>query len=471
MQNNGRRTTFWHGLCSLILMVGIMFAGIVVMGADPQVPLIFGCLVAAVMAMVIGFRWNDILDGMLKGIGDSLEAILILMLIGMLVGTWIASGTMPTLIYYGLHILSPKIFLPVTVLLCMLVAFAIGSWGTIGTIGLAFMGIGTAFGLSPAVVAGAVVSGAYAGEVISPLSDATNLSSAVTGDNIFVICHHSMRRMIPTMVIVLLLFTVHGLRSDAAGSGSTEAVRQLMDAVDALFVISPWALLPIAAMAACLFFRMPAIPSMLLGSIGGMLTAVILQHASLHKLLAICYRGFVSHTGDKIVDDLLSAGGIQSMFYTISIIIIAMAFGGIMSRTGQMDAFVRPVVGRCRGEGSLAVLTTVTAALVNFVIPDQYLGISMPGEMYKTTYQKRHVRPYRLACSILGSGAVTSPMIPWNTCGLYCTTILGVSTMQYASHAYLCMLLPLVTIVIGCLDARGKKTDDEGNSRKVNRAG
>lgn len=450
---------FYHGCITLAVMVLSMFSAIVFVKADPQVPLIFGCFVAGVEALLIGFSWNHILEGMLEGITHSLEAILILILIGMLVGTWIAGGTMPTMIYYGLQIMTPKIFLPAAVVLCTLVAFAIGSWGTIGTIGLAFMGIGSALGLPAPVVAGAIISGAYAGEMVSPLSDATNLSSAVVGDNVFDICHRILKSAVPGMILSLVIFTILGIKFTGNGGETTGEISQLLHYIDAEFAITPLALAPIIVMTGCLLLKLPAIPSMFFGSVAGMICALILQHQQLQNLFSYCYKGYKSHTGNTVVDGLLSAGGIEGMFYTISIIIIAMAFGGIMSYTGQMAAVIAPLVSLVQKKGGMSLLSTITSIVVNVIIPDQYLGISLPGEMYAQAYQERGIDCEHLACSILGGGAVSSPLVPWNTCGLYCTTILGVATMEYIPYAVFCLVLPVITVILGYLGSEKTATE------------
>lgn len=462
MQPEENGAKFLHGLITLVLMVFFMFSSIVFLGTGPQVPLIFGCLAAGVMALVIGYSWNDVLKGMLDGIIPSLEAILILMLIGMLVGTWIAAGTMPTMIYYGLMVISPKIFLPAAVILCTVVAFAIGSWGTVGTIGLAFMGIGSALGLPAPLVAGAVISGAYAGEMVSPLSDATNLASAVVRGDVFEICGRVVKRGIPAMIAALVIFTVSGIMNTDASSGSENGTEALLSGIEAQFDISPLALIPVGVMAVCLILKMPAIPAMLFGAISGMVCALTLQHYPLKDLMEACYSGYKSDTGNDMIDSLLSAGGIEEMFYTISIIIIAMAFGGIMTHTGQMKAVITPMVSAAKGEGNLTLLSTVSTVIVNIIIPDQYLGVSLPGEMYADTYKERGISKKHLATSLLGGGVVTSPLIPWNTCGLYCTTILGVATGDYMKYCFFCLVMPIVTIISGYIDAvRGKKRAEE----------
>jgi NhaC family Na+:H+ antiporter len=439
-----------HALISIVAMAILISGAVVVLGADPQVPLVFGCLVAGLVAVWVGFSWDEILDGMLNGITQSLEAILILLLIGCLVGTWIVAGTVPTMIYFGLKIISAKYFLFATMLICSIVAFAIGSWGTIGTVGLAFMGIGLALGIPAPLVAGCIVSGAYFGEVISPLSDATNLTAAVVGGNVFNVMRKVMGLALVAFIITELIYLVSGFQYGGGDvSQLSKNITPLLDSLGATFHISVIALLPMIIMVVCILIQFPAIPSMLMGIISGMIIAALMQGVSFGAMIKACYAGYISNTGKELLDKLLTAGGMSSMMYTISIIIIAMAFGGIMQRTGQMRALIRPIVKHIHCYGGMNALTIVSCIGMNVLLPDQYLGISVPGQMYTEEYDNRGFSREDLAVGLLGGGAVSSPLIPWNTCGIYCMSILGVGAMQYASYAYYDLIMPVVVIIGG----------------------
>ncbi len=460
-----KETRFYHSLVTVVLMAAVMFTAIVVFHSTPHVPLVFACLIAGLVSLWIGYSWEEILDGMLAGIEDSLEAILILLLIGMLVGTWIGCGTVPALISYGLKIISPKAFLPAAMLICLIVAFAIGSWGTVGTMGIAFMGIGTALHVPAPLVAGAVISGAYMGEVISPLSDATNLTAAVVNENVFDIVKKSLPKALAAGAAAMAVFYFFG-----AGhvSGNEEAVRAsvepLLKRLSEQFAISPAAFLPPVLMVVCILVRLPAIPSMLIGCIAGMIEAVFFQGVPIGSILEYSYSGYVSASGNELIDRLLTAGGLSCMMESVSVIVIAMAFGGIMKKTGQMEVLVRPLAAKIRSRGSMNFLTVVTCIFMNTVLPDQYLGISMPGQMYGDEYEKRKISKVDLGATLLGGGAVTSPLIPWNTCGIYCMTILGVSPVLYGQYAFYGMILPVVTIMWGYLFSvigRGSKKKDD----------
>ena len=443
-------TKFHHALISVVAMAVIMLTAIVGYGSDPQIPLIFGSLVSGFVAMYIGYTWDEMLKGMLDSIYQALEAILILLLIGVLVGVWIASGTVPTLIYYGLTFITAEFFLPATFIICTLVAFAIGSWGTIGTVGLAFMGIGLALGVPAPLTAGCVISGSYFSGNISPLSDSTNLAAAVTGGDVFGI----VRRMMPVAVAGFVVAgVVYGVQGMQYAGGDPEQIaaslNPLLESLAETFFITPVALVPMIAMVVCILVKMPAIPSMLVGAIAGIFIAVPLQGAGIGDIINVGYEGYISETGMELLDNLLTTGGLTSMMGTISIIIIAMAFGGLMQSTGQMEALIRPIVTRMKRIGSLKAVTVLTCFVSNVILPDQYLGISVPGQMYGEEYDKRSVSRVELAECLLAGGGFTSPLVPWNTCGIFCATFLGVGALEYAPFAYFCLAMPLVVIATG----------------------
>ena len=441
---------FHQALITVLTLVVIMFISLVKLGSTPQIPLLFGCLVAGLVAVWAGFRWEEILEGMISGITRALEAVLILCLIGVLIAIWIAGGTVPTMIYYGLQIISPQVFVPAAMLICTIVSFVIGAWGTVGTVGLALMGVGIALGIPAPLVAGCIVSGSYAGEVISPLSDATNLTAAVVREPVPSIVGRMLK---PTMLFILIslaLYSVIGMKYASHDAGAVEAnISPLLESIGEQFHISVIALIPLAAMIICILLKIPALVSMMAGIILGLAEAVAFQGEHIGDLLDMSYYGFECHSGNELVDGLLSAGGMNEMLYTISTIIIAMAFGGLMQHTGQMDVLVRPLLSKIRSFGGMNALTIGTCAFVNAAVPDQYLGISFPGLMYDKAYRQRGYTGVDLSMGMRSGGAVTSVLIPWNTCGTYVYTILGISSLQFAPFAFFCFILPVGMMIYG----------------------
>ena len=453
-----RRTRFRQAFISIASMVVLIFTCVVGFGAEPQVPLVFGTLVAGLVAAWIGYSWDEMVEGMVEGIIPSLEAILILLLIGMLVGVWIVAGTVPTMIFYGLQLISAKYFFATTALICLIVALAVGSWGALGTVGLAFMGIGLALGLPAPAVAGCIISGCYCGEIISPLSDVPNLAAGISGNEVFDLMKKTLRVALPSFALAELGFLVLG---HVFTSGNVSAVSSniapILEGIGSVFSISPVCLVPMAVMVACIVLQLPAIPSMLLGIIAGMLVAWGVQGASLPLVIDCAFEGYLSETGNAFLDTLLSAGGMMSMTGSVTIVLIAMAFGGLMQRTGQMDALVGPFVRRIKTEGGMTALTVASCVGMNIVLPDQFLGISVPGQMFAEEYDERGISRLDLGRTLLASGAVTSPLVPWNTCGIYCSSILGIGALSYLPYVFFSILTPVYTIVVGFIHAARAK--------------
>lgn len=450
-----KTTRFHHALISVISMAAIVLVTVVGFGGEPQVALVFGCTVAGIVAAVCGFSWDEILQGLVKGIVPSLEAVLILLLIGMLIGVWIAAGTVPALIYYGLLIINARFFLVAAFVICTIVSFPIGSWGAVGTVGLAFMGIGLSLGLPAPLVAGAIISGSYFGGNVSPLSDSDNLVAAIVNRSVFDVVRAVTPASLISFAIAAILYTVIGLQMGNADSADVAAgIQPLLAGLSDTFAITPIALAPLVIMIACIALKVPAIPSMIIGIIIGMAVAVPLQGESLKALMSISFAGYESATGFEVLDSLLTAGGLSSMMNTISIIVIAMAYGGLMQGTGQMQALIAPLVTHIKRKGSLRCLTVVTCVFMNAVLPDQYLGISVPGQMYAEEFDKRGVSRDDLGTCLLAGAGATSPLIPWNTCGIYCSGLLGIGALSYLTSSFFCLLWPVVTIVMGYLSLK-----------------
>lgn len=443
-----KKTRFYHALISITAMAILIFVSVIIFDAEPQIPLIFGCLIAGLVAFSIGYSWEEMLGGMIQGISQSLEAILILLLIGVLIGIWVASGTVPAMIYYGLQLLSAKYFLFAAAFICAIIACVIGAWGTVGTVGLAFMGIGLALEIPAPIVAGSIVTGSYFGEIVSPLSDATNLTAGVVGCDVFSL----MKKILPVALTALsiseILYLAIGLHYHGDQAEISNNIDPLLACLRENFSVSFPALLPMIVMAACIFLKLPAIPSVLGGIISGFLIALSVQGTQLGRLLSVAFSGYVSQTGHELADTLLSTGGLESMMYTISIIIVAMAFGGLMRATHQMEAFVTPVVKHIHKVSGLTTLTVVSCIGMNILLPDQYLGISVPGQMYAQECDKRGISRAHLGRILLCGGAVTSPAVPWNTCGIYCMSILGVSATKYLPYAYISFILPILLVAL-----------------------
>ncbi|MFM1652519.1 Na+/H+ antiporter NhaC [Brevibacillus sp. B_LB10_24] len=441
----------WVGLIPIAFMIVSLFVGIFVLELDPHIPLLASAIVATIVGLCLGHSWKEIEKGMLKTITLPLQAILILMIIGALIGSWTAGGIVPTMIYYGLEVLSPTYFLVAACAICMLVSVASGNaWTSAGTIGIAIMGMAEGLGIPIALAAGAVVSGCYFGDKVSPLSEMTNLAAGVTGIDLFEHIKHLMFTTVPAITIALILYTIIGFTLDHA-SDNAEQVMILQGQLRELFVISPWILLVPLTVIVMLVFKMPAIPGLVIGTVLGTICTAVVQGASLKEALNTLYYGHTAETGIEMIDSLLNNGGIESMFWTIALIMIAMAYGGILETTRILESIVNAILKRVRSTGSLIATTVGTSVTTNFLACDAYLAIIFPARMYASEYKKRGLQLKNLSRTVEDGGSVTSPLFPWNTCGAFMFATLGVHAFTYAPFAFFSILSPIIAIIYGFL--------------------
>ena len=441
----------WHALISFGALVAIMAVGIIVFEVDPHVPMACGVVVAAVVSMVLGYSWDQLQKAMMDGVYRALQSIIILIIIGILIGVWIVAGVVPTMIYYGMMLLSPSIFLVAAVLICSITSLATGtSWGTIGTMGLALMGIAVGLGIPAPAAAGAIISGAYFGDKLSPLSDTTNLASAMAGTDVFT---HIKFMILPTLVayiLALLAFAFLGFTYVSNGTVDLSGVQAISDGLAASFNINPVLLLPPLVVIVAVALKVPAIPGIALGIIAGAVCGMIFQPGicDLGAVLGCGMNGYVSEIGVEAVDDLLTSGGIVNMMSSVCLTILAMCFGGIMETTGQLEAVVNKLMGLVRGKVGLVVLTEFTCVLSNVTMPEQYISLVIPGRMYAKAYSDYNLDPKTLSNALESSGTVSSPLVPWNTCAVFIASTIGLSTFTYLPFCFFNLLMPFVTIIL-----------------------
>jgi len=444
-----REASLWHALIPVTTLIVMIRESLVRFDGTAHIPLLLAAAIAALVGLRIGHRWDSIEAGIVEGISIGLKAILILMVVGMLIGTWIAGGIVPILIYHGLKLLNPSFFLVAACLICCVVSISTGSsWTTAGTVGIALIGVGQGLGVPLPMVAGAIVSGAYFGDKLSPLSDTTNLAPAVAGSELFEHVRYMMYTTIPSLIIALGIYAVLGWSSAGHGQVSEQNVALLRQSLDTHFKLNPVLSLPPLLVILMVTFRLPALPSLLGGVLLGGILAVTVQDTGFKDVLAAAQKGFVSKTGIEAVDKLLTRGGLESMMPTVSLILCALTFGGVMERTGLLAALANGILRLARGVGGLVSATVVTCLGMNVLAPDQYLSIIVPGRMYREAYRRRGLHPKLLSRTLEDSGTLTSPLVPWNTCGAFMTTTLGVGAMTYMPYAFLNLLNPIVAIVI-----------------------
>ena len=449
MTKERKEASVLMALIPVIFLVGALFVSIVLLKQQAHIPLILAAAVAAIVAYFLKYTWAEIQEGIIQGINMAMAAILILMVVGTMIGTWISGGIVPSMIYYGLKILSPGIFLAATMIICSVVSLGTGSsWSTAGTVGVALVGVGQGLGIPPAMIGGAIISGAYFGDKMSPLSDTTNLAPAVAGTDLFSHIRHMVYTVTPGYIIALGLFIFLGLRF-AGGLLDSQNIDIMLSTMKANFFIHPILLLPPLLVIVMVVRKVPPLPALLGGTILGALFAGFAQHQNLAKIIESAFSGYVSDSGVPMVDELLTRGGLMSMMETVALIISALSFGGIMERTGMLRVLAGALLKRVKRTGSLVATTVFSCIGMNAIAADQFIAIVVPGRMYKNAFDAKGLHPKNLSRVLENSGTLTSPLIPWNSCGAFMSATLGISAFVYLPYAFLNLLVPFISIIYG----------------------
>ncbi len=458
----------------LFLTLNVKFFADDTLGGANQMALILAASVAGIIAWRLGLTWNAVRDGMVKSIGSAMPSILILFLIGSLAGTWMISGVVPALVYYGLKILNPTIFLFASVVICSIVSLATGSsWSTVATIGIALLGIGTAMGISEGIVAGAIISGAYFGDKMSPMSDTTNLAPAMAGTDLFTHIRYMVYTTGPSILITMIIFLIMGFTYDFKSTpGDIESV---LSAIESSFNITPWLFIVPAFLIFIIIRKVPPLPSLLAGTLLGGIFAIIFQpqiidqvsgidgsylKSSYIALMQSMFGPVEIHTANESVNELLATRGMAGMLNTIWLIVAAMVFGGVMESAGLLLRITQSVIKYVKSTVSLVASTVGTCIFFNVTASDQYISIVVPGRMYSKTFRDQKLKPELLSRTLEDSGTVTSVLIPWNTCGATQASVLGVPTMTYAPFAFFNLISPFMTIFMAAFNIKIRRIED-----------
>ncbi len=458
-----------QSLVPVVVLVFLLAASVYLFGdgssgGPNQIALMLGAMAAAIIGARNGYSWDELQRGIVHGISLATGAMLILLIVGSLIGTWILSGTVPTMIHYGLSVLTPSVFYAAACIICVVVALATGSsWTTAGTVGVALVGIATAQNLNPGMAAGAIISGAYFGDKMSPLSDTTNLAPAMAGTDLFTHIRHMVYTTVPSIVMALLLFTGIGLFM--GGAAEAPEIAAMQREIEGQFTIGLHMLLPAVLVIFLVVRRVPAFPALLIGALVGGLFAVVFQQeatlrfvgetdvarpvALLQGMWMALFDGYVSSSGNAALDDLLTRGGMASMLSTVWLIMSAMMFGAVMETTKMLQKLAAAILGMVRGTGSLIAATLGTSIGMNVIASDQYIAIVLPGRMFRSEYRRRGLSAKNLSRSLEDAGTLTSPLVPWNTCGAFMAQTLGVATFAYAPFAFFNLLNPIVAAFYG----------------------
>ena len=468
--------SFFGALLPIIFLITLLSFNVYLYGDDSlgganQLALLLSAAFAAIMGLKSGTSWINILKGVSNSIASTTPAIIILLLIGSLAGTWLISGIIPTMIYYGLQILNPKIFLVAATIICAIVSLSSGSsWSTIATVGIALLGIGNALDISNGLTAGSIISGAYFGDKMSPLSDTTNLAPAMAGTNLFTHIRYMMYTTIPSFIVSLLIFLLIGLSMD--NTQNSDDITNLLMAIESSFNISPWLFLVPIIVVLLIMKKVPALPALFAGTLLGGIFAIIFQPNLIVELSGIDSNFFQAsyisiinamgsetniNTSNEMINGLLSSNGMYGMLNTIWLIICAMCFGGIMEASGALKKISQSIIQYAESTGSVVATTACTCLFFNVTASDQYLSIVVPGRMFVDTFKNKGLAPENLSRTLEDSGTVTSVLVPWNTCGATQSAVLGVATMTYLPFCFFNLICPLMTILYAYLGFKIKK--------------
>ena len=465
-----RKPSIWQALLPVGFLIFLLVASVNLFGSDAsygpnQIALILAAVVAALVGLRLGFTWKQMQEAMVKGVSLAMGAIFILLVVGSLIGTWIMGGIVPTMMYYGLQILNPTIFYTACCIICAIVAVVSGSsWTTVSTIGIALVGIAAAFDLHLGIAAGAIISGAYFGDKLSPLSDTTNMAPAMVGTELFVHIRHMLWTTVPSITIALILFTVIGFVQQPSATEAS-GLSEILLALDSSYHLGVHLLIPVVIVLVLIYKKMPAFPALLIGALMGGITAMIFQQEVVTTFvnepdmprILVLFKGFwmvmfgefTADTGNEALNDLLTRGGMVSMLDTIWLVVSAMMFGAAMEKTGMLATITKVILGAARSTGSLILATLGTALGLNIIAGDQYISIVVPGRMYRAEFEKRGLHPKNLSRALEDSGTLTSALIPWNTCGAFMAATLGVPTLYYLPFAFFNYTNPVISAIYG----------------------
>jgi len=479
-----KRPSLWDALLPTVALVVMLSTSVYLFSDDSsyganQIALLLCAFIAVMVGMKNGIPWAEIEPAIYQGIGLAMSAILILLAVGALIGTWILSGTVPTIIYYGLELMNPSWFYVSACIVCALVSLSIGSsWTVAGTIGVGMIGVAAGLGLSIEITAGAIISGAYFGDKLSPLSDTTNLAPAVVGTDLFAHIQHLLWTTVPSILLSLMAFAYLGLSRETATDN--EQTQEILALINNTYQVSVWLLLPLLMVLLLAWKKVAALPSILIGALLGGVFAVNFQPevvyafasddsvapamALLKGVWVAMFDGYQSNTGNEVIDSLLSRGGMSSMLNTVWLIISAMTFGAAMEKAGLLARLIEGVLSRVHSTAGLVTSTVLTCIGCNIITADQYISIILPGRMYKLEYARRKLAPVNLSRTLEDSATVTSALIPWNTCGAFMAGTLGVATLAYAPYCFFNLICPVVAIGYAMFNVKILLLDKHDNS-------
>lgn len=439
--------TFGKAVFVFAFVIAALLTVTVGLGGPAHIAMLLAAVMAGIVAVTSGFSWDELQEGIGDTIKAAVPAILILLAIGVIIGVWLLGGIVPTMIYYGLKILSPSIFLVASCLICAVIATATGSsWSTVGTIGVALMGVGSGLSVPAGLTAGAIISGSYFGDKMSPLSDTTNLAPAMAGTDIFTHIRHMIYTTGPSFVIALILYTVIGFKFAGNNFDST-LVELYTSTLAGTFYISPIMLIPPVLVIVMVIKKVPALPGLLAVAVLGCLFGVIFQGAAPQDMISSAFSGFSVQTGVAEVDKLLNRGGMTSMMEIICLILISLSFAGIVEKSGMVSVVIEKALKNAKKDSTVISVTLLSTIFTNFATGVQYVALIIPGRMFKDIYRERGLHPKNLSRALEDTGTLCAPFVPWGTDAAFLSGVLGVTVGIYAPFCFLNFINPIVSLI------------------------
>ncbi|GGF14185.1 Na+/H+ antiporter NhaC [Halobacillus andaensis] len=444
-----RIPSFAMSLIVFLTVVAILGVSILIFEAAPHIPIVLVAVIVTLYGFKLGYSWKELEKAITKGVSHGVPAILILSLIGILVGVWVLNGTVQTITFYGLHVLSPSIFLVSAVIITAVVATMTGSsWSAISTIGIALMGVSYGMEISPAMTAGAIVCGAIFGDKMSPLSDTTNLTAATAKVDIFQHIKHMLWTTVPSLLITLIIFGVISFMTtqDTASTGNVEA---MISTLNSEYNLTPIALISPLLIIVLAFRRVSSIPALVIGLIAAVATTFYtVPGVTFGEIMSTAHFGYTAETGDEAIDSLLSLGGLDSMLFGVSLILIALSFGGIIKEIGIAHAIIDGMRNFLKSRGNVVLSTVLSCLGVNVAVGEQYLSIILPGQMLEDSYKNANLHPKNLSRTLEDAGTIIHPLIPWGVTGVFIMSTLNIG-MGYIPYAFICFITPVIAIIYG----------------------
>ena len=458
----------WLALIPIVITGAGLGFSVFLFDAEPHFSLLLGAGAAGICAYGWGYTWTSIKDGFKRSISRTVPSLIILLILGMLIAVWIASGIVPALMYLGLNFFVAQWFLPLILLFCCVMALITGSsWSTIGTMGVAAIGISEGLGIPLHITAGAVVSGSFFGDKLSPMSDTTNITPSVLGVNLYDHIRHMLYTTVPALLVTAITFTVIGFMLEGDG-GNGGDISLYLDGILDNFTLSPWLIIPPLLVIALIVSKIPAIPSLLTGVLLGGATYLFVQGGTISELLAAIQSGYALDSPNEEINELFSRGGMESMYDVVTLAMFALVFGGIMNRTGMLHRIVLSITSLITSVGNLTLVVLSTSLFINIFGANQYLAVILPGQMFEECYRDKKLKLKNLTRTLEAGGTLTSPLIPWNSSAVFVNTALGIPVIAYAPYAVLCWITFIIVAIWGYTGISMQKHDEAEEEEECN---